>query len=78
MKVYELVEKLQQYPSDAIVILAQELGASELEETQISFEQMNYIEYPPYNKHLSPYYGWEYPSEYERKVLLSTNVVVIS
>lgn len=78
MKVEDLIRKLQQFPPDAKVILAEDMGASELEEDRISMETMNYIEYPPYREHHASTYGWEYPSEYKRNVLLSENVVVIS
>lgn len=77
MTVEDLIRKLQQLPLDARVILAEEMGASELEEDCVGMETMNYIEYKPYWEHHPPRYGWEYPSEYERKVLFSENVVVI-
>lgn len=78
MRVEELIRKLQEFPPDAKVILCEEMGCSELEEKNITFETMNYIEYPPYWEHHSPTYGWESPSEYKRKVLASLDVVVIS
>lgn len=78
MKVKELIERLQSYPPNARVILSQDLGASELEDGDISMAMMDYNEYAPYWEHHSPAYGWEYPSDYNRKTLFSEYVVIIS
>jgi hypothetical protein len=77
MTVGELIQRLQQLPSNMKVILAEELGASELEDDNIKMETMNYVEYPPYWEHHSPSYGWEFQHEYVRKVLYSEEVVAI-
>jgi hypothetical protein len=78
VRVRDFIQKLQEFPPDARVILVEELGASELEEDRIKMETMNYIEYPPYWEQHPPFYGWEYPSEYKRKIVTSADVVVIS
>lgn len=74
----ELVQELMKYPSDSKVILAEELGASELEAGQITFETMNYNEFEHHNKKFGVYYSWEYPSDYKRKTIKSEMVIIIT
>lgn len=78
MTVEELIKKLGQFPPNAKVILAEELGASELNGSAFEFRDMNYVEHPPRWEHLPPSHDWEFPSEYERKILFTEQVVVIN
>ena len=78
MTVHELIKILENYPQDLRVILSEELGASELDGGRIFTRTMNYVEYPPAWKHHPPTYNWEEPSNYQRKVISTEEVLVIS
>lgn len=74
MNVKQLIETLQQYPPDARIIVAEEMGTSELDEEHISLDVMQFVEFP--SGHYPPM--WQYPSEYKRKILKTEKVVIIN
>lgn len=74
MTVHDLIEVLRNFPPGANVILLNDLGASELEDTEISYDEMNYVRYDSGTHFI---HNWEFPDEHKRNVLRTERVVVI-